>query len=166
MTIFSATTFKYFSNLGIRELVTDKHGSEGPGSTRSNINNNAIDFIWGSPGLTTTYFGYLPVYYGLKSDHRLIWVKISLANALGYKTLPLKTPSACKLCLRHPTGQHKYISNLRHTTRQHNLLPRLKALDNNQNYPPTPESIKEYKEIDKLQFKGNQNPTPVSDIST
>ena len=80
--IISHRSRQYFSKLGIRELYTDQHGSEGPGSTISNRKNNAIDGIWVSPGPATTSCGYLPVKYGLKSDHRLIWVKIYLANAL------------------------------------------------------------------------------------
>ena len=142
--IISHRCSQYLSKLGIRELITDKHGSEGPCSTRSNKNNNAIDGIWGSPGLATTSCGYLPVNYGLKSDHRLIWVKISLANSLGDKTLPPTTPSARKLRLHHLAGQQKYISKIRHIFRQQNLLPRLIALQNHQKCPPLPETIKEY----------------------
>ena len=153
MTIFSATTFKYFSNLGIRELVTDKHGSEGPGSTRSTRNNNAIGGTWRSSGLNTTSCGYFQVNYGLKSDHRLIWVKTPLVNALGEKTILSKTPSTRKLRLNHPDGQHKYILKLQQITRKQNLIPRLRALENHQNSSLTPEAIKEYKEIDKIIVK-------------
>ena len=83
----------------------------------------------------------------------MIWVKISLANSLVNKTLPSKAPSAQKLRLNHPVGQKNYIYNIRHLTRQHNLLPRLIALENHQNRPPSPESIKEYGEIDKIPVK-------------
>ena len=117
-----------FSKIGLRELITNKHLSEGPGSTRSNRKKNAIDGIWVSPGLTTTSCGYLRVNYGLKLDYILIWVKISLANAMGDKNLLSKKPSTCRICLHYPEGQQKYISKLIHITRQHNLLPILRAL--------------------------------------
>ena len=144
---------QYFSKLGLRELITDKHGPEGPGYTRSNKNNNAIYDIWGSPGLVVNSCIYLPVNNGLKSDHRLIWVKISLANALGDNNIPSKKTSPHKLCLHHPAGKQKYISKTRHITRQHNLLTRLRALENHQNFPPLPEAITVYEEIDKILFK-------------
>ena len=83
----------------------------------------------------------------------MILVKISLANALGNKTLLSKTLLARKLRLHHPSGQKQYISKLRHITRQYNLLPRLRALENHQKCPPSPGAIKDYKGINKLLFK-------------
>ena len=94
--IISHRSCEYLSKIGIRELITETHRPEGPGSTRPNKNNNVIDGIWGSPGPSTTSCGYLPVNYGLKPDHRLIRVKKSLGNALGDKILPSKTPSDWK----------------------------------------------------------------------
>ena len=144
---------QYFSKLGLRKLVMEKNGSEGPGSTRSTRNNNAIGGTWRSSGLNTTSCGYFQVNYGLKSDHRLIWVKTPLVNALGDKTILSKTPSTRKLQLNHPDGQHKYILKLQQITRKQNLIPRLRALENHQNSSLTPEAIKEYKEIDKIIVK-------------
>ena len=103
--ILSHRSRQYFTKLGLREIITEKNESEGPGSTLSNKNSNATDGTRGSPGLSTTSCRYLPVNYGLKLYHRLIWIKISLANSLGDKTLPSKTPLAHKLCLHHPAGQ-------------------------------------------------------------
>ena len=151
--IISHRYCQYLSKIGLRELITDKHIPKVPGSTRSNKNNNSIDGIWGYPRLALTYCGYLAVTYGLKSDHRLVWVKISVVNALGYKTLPSKTPSARKIRLHNPDGQQKYISKFRHINRQHNLLPRLIELENHHKCPPSPEAIKEYEDIDKILVK-------------
>ena len=145
--IISHRYHQYLSKLGLKELITYKHGTEGPGSTRSNKKKNAIDGIWGSTGSEKTFCGYIPVNHGIKSDHRMIWVRISLANALGKKTLPSKTPSSRKLRLHHPAGQKKYISKLRHINIQHNLLPRLRALENHQKCPPLLGAIKEYKKL-------------------
>ena len=86
---------QFFAKIGLREIITEKYGTEGPGTTRSNKRNNVIDGIWGSPGLSTTSCGY-PVHYAITSYHILIWVKICLYSNLGYKTLlctKTKTPS-------------------------------------------------------------------------
>ena len=85
--ILSHRSRHYFSNLELIELITDKHGPEGPGSTRSYKSNNSIDGIWGSPGLVKTCCVYILFNYGLKLDHTLVWVKIHLGNTLGDKTL-------------------------------------------------------------------------------
>ena len=63
--------YQYFSKIGLRELITEKHGTEGPGYTTSNKNNNAIDGIWGYLGLEMTFGGYIPVDHGLKYYHRM-----------------------------------------------------------------------------------------------
>ena len=47
-----------FSNLGHRELITDKHGSKGSGTTRSNHKNNSMDGIWISSGISNTTCGH------------------------------------------------------------------------------------------------------------
>ena len=78
----------FFSKLGLRELINDKHGFKGPGTTRYHKKNNAIYGIWGSPGLSTTNYGYLSFQHCLKYDHRLIWIKTSLSTAQGDKMFP------------------------------------------------------------------------------
>ena len=92
--------------LGLIELITYKHESESPGSTRSNKKNNAIDDIWGSPGLATTSCGYLPVNYGLKSDHRLIWVKY-----------PWPTPWQIRLSRQKHHRPENFVSIIRRVSR-------------------------------------------------
>ena len=106
--ILSQISCRFFAKLGLRELISEKHGEEGPGTTIPNKRNNNIDGIWWSPGLSTTSCGYLPVHYTITFDHRLIWVKVSLYSALGNKSLLPKSPSAQILILYHLSGQEKY----------------------------------------------------------
>ena len=101
--IISHRSRQYLSKLGLREIITDKHGTEGPEYTKSNEKNDEIDDIWGSSSLDMTSCGYLPVNHGLKSDHRMIRVKISLANAFGKRLFrqkhcrPANPPSTIRL---------------------------------------------------------------------
>ena len=97
--------------LGLREIITDKHGEEGPGTTRSNKIKNAIDGILGSTGLYTTSCRYLLVHYTITLNHILIWVKISLSYALGDKNLLSTAPSAQKLRHHHPSGKKTHLKN-------------------------------------------------------
>ena len=50
---------KFFSDHHMRELITDRHGM-GPATTKSNESGEAIDGIWGTPGITIKAGGYLP----------------------------------------------------------------------------------------------------------
>ena len=57
--IISHRSRQYFSKIGLREIITDKHGTEGPVYTKSNEKNNDIVDIWGSPSLDMTSCGYI-----------------------------------------------------------------------------------------------------------
>ena len=54
------------TKLGPRELITDKYGSMGPGTTRANKKQLAIHGICGSQGITIFQGGYLPYHFGPK----------------------------------------------------------------------------------------------------
>ena len=157
---------QYFSKLGLRELITDKHGPEGPGYTRSNKNNNAIYDIWGSPGLVVNSCIYLPVNDGLKSDHRLIWVKISLANALGDNNIPKKK--------HRPTNSASIIRlESRNTSPRPDILPDnityllgLEHLRITKTFLPCLKLSPCMKKLTKSYSRQDQNPTPASDVST
>ena len=109
--ILSQRSRRLFVKLGLWDPITEKHGEEGPGTNRSNKRNNAIDGIWGSPGLYNISCEYLPVHYAITSDHRLIWVKIFLFSALGDKNLWSKPPSTQELRLHHPSGLKIHLKN-------------------------------------------------------
>ena len=41
----------FMANLGLTEIITNKHGGQGPGTTISNKKVQAIDGIWYSQGI-------------------------------------------------------------------------------------------------------------------
>ena len=61
----------------------------GPGKTMSNKNQQAIDGIWGSQGITTYKGEYLPYHFSPKSDHRILCIKTPHLVAIGEKKHPL-----------------------------------------------------------------------------
>ena len=97
----------YFAKIGLRELIKEKHSKKGPATTRKKQNHEAFDVIWGTIGLSIKKCGYLPYHLGIKSDHRIIWVKIETSVALGYQLSPRNPPVDRKLRLNHPKGQKK-----------------------------------------------------------
>ena len=50
--ILSKKIRNFSTKLGLRELITDRHGLEGPGTTRANKKQQPIYGIWGSQGIT------------------------------------------------------------------------------------------------------------------
>ena len=105
--IISQRYSRFFVKNGIRELITEKHREEGPWTTRSNKRNNSIDGIWGSPGISTTSFWYLPIHYTITLDHKLIWVKISLFCDRGQNP-PVQRPLRTKTNTPSPVRSKKY----------------------------------------------------------
>ena len=127
--IYSQKVKKYLSKLGLRELVIEQHGPEGPAITKLNKKNYAIYGIWGSPGLNIIEGGYLDFNQGPKYDHRKICIKLSTTTAFGNRYLISKYSSSQKLRLLHPTGQHTYMSKIRQLTWYHRILPWLRELE-------------------------------------
>ena len=64
--ILSKKTRNFPTKLGLRELITDKHGSMGTGTIRPNKKHKAIYGIWGSQGIKISQGGYLPYHFGIK----------------------------------------------------------------------------------------------------
>ena len=64
-------------------MITNKNGGQGPGTTIPNKKGQVIDGIWASQGNIIYQGGYLPFHDGPKSDHRLLWINISLDIEFG-----------------------------------------------------------------------------------
>ena len=56
----------FATTLGLRELITYRHGSMGPGKMRYNKKQQAIDRIWVLKGIKIFQGWYLPFHFGPK----------------------------------------------------------------------------------------------------
>lgn len=146
----------FFAKLGMRELITEKHGTSGPATTRSNKSDEAIDGIWGTLGISIIAGGYLPFHFGPKSDHRMLWIKLTHQVAFGGSQPPFRAPSARKLHLRHPRGQKRYITYLKQFLRKHKVLERFRALASRRSCPPAPDTTREYEALDRTLMNGRR----------
>ena len=70
--ILSHNIRRFMANLGLKYLITSKHGGQGTGTIRSHKKGQAIDGIWSSQGIIISQGGYLPLHGGPNSDHRLL----------------------------------------------------------------------------------------------
>ena len=60
--ILSHNIRRFMANLGLKYLITSKHGGQGTGKTRSNKKGQEIDDIWASQGIIIYQGGYPPLY--------------------------------------------------------------------------------------------------------
>lgn len=144
------TMRKFFAELGMRELILDRHGTDGPATTRTNKSREAIDGIWGTKGISIHSGGYLPFHHILKSDHRLLWIRISRAHALGSVVPPMRRPAVRDLRLKDRRGVRIFNRTSKKIRRQHDINQRLATIMENISFPASEESIREYEAIDKI----------------
>ena len=64
--ILSPKSHLFFSKLGLIELIADKNGTKGPGTTIPNKKNKAIEGICASPRMSKKSYSYLTINHGLK----------------------------------------------------------------------------------------------------
>ena len=81
--ILSHNIRRFMVNLGLTETITKKHGGQGTETTREKNKGQAIDGIWASQGIIISQGVYPPFHYDHKSDHMLLWIKISHETAFG-----------------------------------------------------------------------------------
>ena len=105
--IADTTTTNFFSSLGMRESILHKWGSSAPNTYRDGT--VPIDGIFCTTSLEITAAGYTPVFWGLKTDHRLIWIDISLESAFGANSNVFQSPAARKLQLDQPNVVDQYL---------------------------------------------------------
>jgi hypothetical protein len=67
-------TRKYMADLGMREVLTEFHGYEGPHTY--NIDSKPIDGIFMTQDFYIVQGGYMPFGMGIGSDHRCMWLDI------------------------------------------------------------------------------------------
>ena len=93
-------------------MITNKHGRQGPGTTRSNKKGQAIGGIWDLQGIIIFQRGYIPFHYVPKSYHRLLWINISHEIPFRENKAPYRTQAARRLRLYHIIYHKKYTSNI------------------------------------------------------
>ena len=112
----------FIAKIGLQELITERHGSLVPVTTRENKKEEEIYVIWGSQGITISQGIYLTYHFGTKSDHRLLWIKILHLVAFGEPPPPPKITCNKKTKTSSPKGSKNYIMKIRLLNRMVPLL--------------------------------------------
>jgi Reverse transcriptase (RNA-dependent DNA polymerase) len=146
--IGSRTLQQFFKALGMRELLTSKHG---PAPNTHAAGSVAIDGIFATGTIQITHGGYSSVDWGSASDHRLCWIDIELSLSLGTALPRIWLPVARKLKLMDPRVVQRFIELRKGYESDHNLLQRLRLIHQAVvTRTTTPEHLLELEELDQL----------------
>eukprot|EP00957_Ditylum_brightwellii_P080138 6094831-Ditylum_brightwellii.AAC.1 len=80
--------------------------------------------------------GYLPFDTGIASDHRLLWIKISLSYTFGHSEPAVPLPTARNLHLDNHRGVRIYNRTSSIFLKEHSVKETLEKLNANATFPP------------------------------
>ena len=141
----------------MKELITNRHSIGKCATSKGNKSIKAVDGIWGTRGIKIEDGGYLPFHTGIVSDHRLLWIRISLKYVFGHIKVAMRRPAARNLRMDGTKGQRIYNSTSNKFLKHHKVKERFEKLNESASYPPTPEQCLEYESLDKLRVIGALN---------
>ncbi len=120
--INGSTISNFFAELDMKELILDIH----PNLIINTFarGSNQIDGIYGTRNITASAGGYTELEWGLKSDHRMLWVDLDLNQLFGEQNIPMWKPTIRRLKCTDPRVVDRY-NNLR---RQHGILNQIQQL--------------------------------------
>ena len=142
---------KYFSALGIREVLLEKYG---PAPNTFEFGSKPIDGIFMSSTLDIQQGGYLPFGEGIQSDHRALWIDLSYTNAFGHTMPPLARPQARRLTCKHPVIRDRFIAAYESFVSDHQLLEKTAALLARTTYPLSEYDQRMYEWLDQMRMEG------------
>jgi hypothetical protein len=114
---------------------------------------HSIDAILVSHTIHPIKMGYLP-FGSFPSDHRCIWIDISLENAFGYKPPRSSRPSARRLKSDNPQVRNRWLKVYEDFIRSHSLHTRQFQLEATITTPMSPDQITEYEYIRQKRLEG------------
>lgn len=119
-------TTNFFGSFGMREAIINKWGSPSPNTYSQGT--VPIDGIFCTRSLDIKAAGYTSLFYGLKTDHRLLWIDVSLESAFGIDSNPFKKATGRKLQLDQPNVVDQYLVQRNYLMSKNQLHARTIAL--------------------------------------
>ncbi len=116
----------YFGEFGMKEAIINKWGSPSPNTyTKGTV---PIDGVFCTHSLEIKAAGYTSVFFGLMTDHRLLWIDVSLESAFGTNSNLFQQAKARKLQLDQPNVVAQYLGQRLNLMTKNQLLQRTNAL--------------------------------------
>ena len=142
---------QWAANLGLREVIAERHGDLPP---TYDSGSRPVDGIFASHSIRQTRCGYLGFGVGCESHHRILWLEILEADALGTNLPPAKQVRVRRLRIQDPLTVYRYCTKLLRWMLQHDIQNRLCKLMDGATTPFGPDQIKELETIDTIRTQG------------
>ena len=107
--ITNGTIHRKLVEIGMREVITERHRENTPPPSTYSRGNTPIDGIWCSHGITPIKAGYSTFHEHYNSDHRLLWIDIPTEEAFGHRPPGIHEVQARRLQPKDPRNRKKYI---------------------------------------------------------
>jgi hypothetical protein len=91
-------TRKYMADIGMREVITEFYGDEGPHTY--NRGSKPIDGIFMTQDFYIVQGGYMPFGMGIVSDHRCLWLDIRTKVFMEQRTVTFQEVCSTKAQMR------------------------------------------------------------------
>jgi hypothetical protein len=156
--IQGSTISQFFEQLDMKELILDLH----PTLTINTFSGGStqIDGIFGTRNITPLAGGYTELNWGLKSDHRMLWVDLDLSQLFGELSTPMWKPPIRRLKCNDPRIVDSY-NKLRRLHGIHNNLPQLNSelnhlMQHSQIHQLDPLFVNKFEKLETLRTEGIQ----------
>ena len=144
---------KRFANLGMSNLMSQKHPNlEQPNTF--NEGTKTIDAIFVSSDLKVDRCGMLDFDEGIPSDHRPLWLDISLKELFDKSQPSNPISNSRRLNLQDPRTVSKYKTTLQKYLRKHKVKEKVIALKNTVTIPMSQEHIIQFEKLDTIRLEG------------
>lgn len=150
----------YFQRWGMHEAILHRHGHDAPNTFRDG--RVPIDGIFCSTDMHPFRCGYAELDWGLKSDHRMIWIDFDGTDIFGSTYPPLWCPKARRLKLMDPRVVAKFVKERTIHSVKYQLQDRVQRLHEAISMEGmTSQNMALLEELDKIRVEGINKATGI-----
>jgi hypothetical protein len=146
--ILNSEASRQLQSIGLKEGITQRHDEKQIMST-CNRGNYAIDGIFVSSTIMIQKGGYCP-FNIFPSDHRALWIDVTMSNLCGNKMAAVMHPQARRLKCNSPKVQEKWRELYLQALHDKSAVQRAYALQTKLVQPLTEDLINEYEKLRRI----------------
>ena len=148
--ILNSTANTKLNSIGLKECITGRHNNQPPLAT-CNRGSKPIDGIYVSNTIMIQKGGYCPC-NTFPSDHRALWIELTMSNLCGNNMAPIIHPQARRLKCNDPTTQAKWTKLYISFLHERNAIQRAYKLQEQLALPLPEEYIEEYEKLRRIRM--------------
>ena len=146
--VLNSSASNKLKSIGLKECITHRHDDLRPMAT-CNRGTKVIDGVYVSNTIMIQKGGYCP-FNTFPSDHRALWLDITMSNLCGNSMAKVLHPQARRLKCNSPLIQNKWTELFMTALQDKNAVQRAYNLQNKLVRPLTSELITEYEKLRRI----------------